>query len=505
MAITRALAIDLGASGGKAFVGSFEEDRFTMQEIHRFAHGGVSFFTPDGSGTVAERTYWDDVAIYDNIVQALHIYRRDVADHLDAIAVDTWGADGQLLGPQGESLGKMYAYRDHRLDNMVEQVKRRIDARRMYELTGIHFQFFNVSGQLLWLVENRPHLLMDGARFLPAPSLFTWYLSGEEVVDSTWASVSQLMDAAEGTWSREILEALGIPPRLLPRIVPAGTRVGRLQPMLAEQVGLNTADVMAVGAHDTACAFAAAPIDDPVRSLIISSGTWSIVGKLVPRPITTTAALEANVSNEGGIGNTRLLKNVMGTWLAQELRRVWTLEDGTEPAWKDLDALTEAVPAFETWVDPDDAGFANPPNMRDAIDAFCARTGQSRPRNRGAYLRTVYESLALKYRMVNEQICAVSDSTTDVVNVVGGGCRNEMLNQFTANALGLRVVAGPEEATAVGNLMTQALACGLIADLPAAQPLIRSAFPIREFTPRETAAWDEAYHRFEAMVANAAG
>jgi rhamnulokinase len=494
------LAVDLGASGGKCFAGTLDGGHLTMQEVHRFAHEGTSFFTADRTGEVSERTVWDDVFIYRNIVEGLHAYRRSVAESLDSIAVDTWGADGHIVTRDGDMLGKVYCYRDHRLDTMIDAVKARIDPRRIYELTGIHFQPFNVSNQLLWLTMNRPELLLAGVTYLPVPSIFMYYLCGAKAVDSSWASVTQLMDAKRRAWSEEILGKLGIPVGIMPPIVAPGEVVGELLEPLAASVGLNQAKVVAAAAHDTASAFAAAPIADPAEALIISSGTWSLVGKLVPEPITTDSAMAANISNEGGIGNTRFLKNCMGSWLVQELRRVWRKQDGQEMPWKELDAMTEAAPAFTAYVDPDDPGFYNPADMQEAIADYCARTGQPVPADRGTFTRVVYESLALKYRLVNEQICAASGTKTSAVNIVGGGSKNIMLNQFTADALGVPVLAGPEEATAVGNLMVQALGLGLIGSMADAQPIIREAFPIREYPPVNTGAWQSAYEKFRKIV-----
>lgn len=496
----RLLAVDLGASGGKAFVATFEGHTFRMDEIHRFEHEGVPFFVADRSGATAERTYWDDTLIYAEILKALRAYRRDVADTLDAVGLDTWGADGALLSAEGDMLGKMYAYRDHRLDTMVEAVKQRVDPRQIYEITGIHFQPFNVSNQLHWLVMNRPGLVNAGCFFLPVPSLFQYYLGGTRDVDSSWASVTQLMDARSGEWSSDILRKLEIPPELMPPIVEPGTVIGQLHAPLADLLGLNRAALVAVASHDTASAFAAAPIDDPADSLIISSGTWSLVGKLVPGPVTSDTALAANLSSEGGIGNIRLLKNCMGTWLVQELIRGWTIEDGRKPAWEELNRLAEAAPRSTTLIDPDDPGFYNPPDMARAIDAYCARTSQAAPAGRGTYLRVVYDSLALKYRFVNDQICAASGTGTRKVHIVGGGCRNELLNQCTANATGLPVLAGPEEATAVGNAMMQAVGLKILASIKDAQPVIRDAFPIRTYTPHDTAEWDGVYAQFLKLI-----
>lgn len=497
----RLMAVDMGASGGKCFVGSFAEDGFSMQEVHRFAHEGTSFFAADRRGVMSERTVWDDTYIYRNILEGLHQYRRGIGDTLDAIGIDTWGADGNCITADGDVLGKVYCYRDHRLDRMVEEVKARMDAARLYAITGIHFQPFNLSNQLLWLVQNRPDLLALADTFLPVPALFNYYLCGSRKVDSSWASVTQLMDASNRQWSAEVLDALGIPMRIMPGIVAPGTRVGTLSAPLAAMLRLNPAAIIAVASHDTASAYAAAPVADPGEALIISAGTWCLVGKLVPEPLTGAAALRANLSNEGGIGNIRLLKNCMGGWLVQELRRVWRIADGQEMGWKEMDALTEQAPAFAALIDPDDAGFYNPENMETAIVNFCRKTGQPVPAGRGGLMRLVYESLALKYRLVNEQICGVSGSPTRVVHIVGGGCRNIMLNQFTADALGVPVVAGPEEATAVGNLMTQAMGLGWIRSLPEALPVIRKAFPIRDYRPGNTPAWDAVYERFKRLCA----
>lgn len=500
MKTARVLAVDFGASGGKCFAGFFEEGGFRLQEIHRFAHEATSFFLPDSQGQISERTYWDDTLLFQNIVKGLREYRREIGDSLDSIGIDTWGADGQIMSAEGDALGKMYAYRDHRLDNMIEAVKARINARRMYSITGIHFQPFNVSNQLHWFMLNRKKALSPGAFYLPVPALFYYYLGGVRKVDSTWASVTQLMDAKTRSWSEVVLRKLKIPARIMPEIVAPGTMVGELFPELARSVGLNSAKLIAVGGHDTASAYAAAPVGNQDDALIISSGTWSLVGKLVPEPITTRQAMDANLSNEGGIGNVRLLKNCMGTWLVQELKRGWQHADGHDLSWAEMDQWMQAAPAFSALVDPDDPTFYNPPDMQVALMDFCRRTGQPVPVDRGTLLRMVYESLALKYRMVNEVISKVSGKPSKVVHIVGGGCKNATLNQYTANAVGLPVIAGPEEATAVGNCMVQAVGLGIIGSLNDALPLIRQAFPIREYKPQDSGLWNQAYARFVKLT-----
>ena len=500
MAEKKLFAVDLGASGGKCFIGFFGDGTFRMEEVHRFAHEGVSYFLPDRTGEVTERTVWDDTYIYQNIVKGLQAARRQYGAVLDGIGIDTWGADGHFLTQDGDVLGKVYCYRDHRLDAMCDEVKARIDATRVYAITGNHFQPFNLSNQLLWAVTRRPALLKLAKVYLPIPTLFYYYLGGCTQVDSTFASVTQMMDAKRCKWSVEMLKALGIPKKLMPGIVKPGTKIGKLQPKLAGMCGLNEVDLIAVGSHDTASAFAAAPVKNPKKALIISSGTWSLVGKLIKRPVTTPEAMSFGLSNEGGIGNIRFLRNCMGTWIVQELLRVWEIADGKRMEWKEVDTLTPAAPAFTAFIDPDDKRFYNPANMEQAIRGFIAETGQAAPADRGTVLRCVYESLALKYRYVNEVINRVTGTETEVVHIVGGGSNNPLLNQFTADSVGVPVLAGPKEATAVGNLMVQAIGAGIIPDLKAAMPLIKTAFPIATFKPQNTAAWDAAYGRFTNLL-----
>jgi sugar (pentulose or hexulose) kinase len=496
----KVMAIDVGASGGKCFAGIFNENGFSLREIHRFSHEPTVVHVADKSGTVEERSFWNDLTIYANLVEGLRAFRRQVGDSVDSVGIDTWGSDGVFVTEDGVLLGPMYCYRDHRLDGMVDRVKARLDPARIYEITGIHFQPFNVSNQLLWFMEHRGRLVRPGVHFLPAPTLFSWYLGGVTAVDSSWASVTQLMDARKRKWSREILRALGIPARVLPRIVAPGTVVGTLHAGVAAEAGLNRAKLVAVGSHDTASAYAAAPIGSAATALIISSGTWSLIGKLLRAPITGPEAMAANMSNEGGIGNVRFLKNCMGTWLVQELRRAWRARDGREMEWEELNRLTEQGRPFAAFIDPDDGSFYNPPNMESAIVEYCRRTGQAPPPDRGTFLRVVYESLALKYRMVAEQIAAVSGTQNRVVHIVGGGSRNAFLNQMAANACGLKVVAGPEEATAVGNAMVQALGLGVVKKLSEAKEMIRAAFPIKEFSPQDRNTWDRAYAAYRAVV-----
>jgi len=500
MAKKSVFAIDLGASGGKCFVGTFENDSFSMEEIHRFSHEAISFFIENQHENFIERTYWDDIWLYQNIIKGLQKYRRDISAVLDSIGIDTWGSDGQFVTQEGDFIGKVYCYRDHRLDNMIDILKQKIDPAKLYEITGITFQPFNISAQLLWFMLNRKDQLKSGYKFLPTPSIFYFYLGNIKKVDSSWASVTQLMDAYKKEWSDEVLEQLGIPKDSMPEIVPPGSVIGKLIKPLSHSIGINQAKLIAVGSHDTASAFASAPVNKKDDALIISSGTWSLVGKLIPAPITSSQAMAKGLSNEGGIGNIRFLKNCMGSWLVQELRRIWREVDGYEMDWENIKKLAEQSKPFAAFVDPDNKSFYNPENMEKAIASFCKRTNQPVPTNRGTFIRVVYESLAMKYRWINDEICSIIGKTTKVVHIVGGGCKNELLNQFTSDSLGLPVITGPDEATAAGNIMVQAMGLGIIKNLDAALPLIPQAFRIEEYHPADPRSWDKAYDRFKKIV-----
>lgn len=496
------LAVDTGASGGKCFTGFFDADgAFRMEETYRFDHDSVRFFLADRHGALQDRLYWDDTLIYHHIIKSLQHYRRDIGATLDGIGIATWGADAGFLTADNEMAGKMYCYRDRRLDDMIGEVKACMPPEELYAITGIHFQPFNLSNQLRWWVTRRHELMREVNLVLPTAALFYHYLGGSRQVDSTWASVTQLMDARTRDWSEEILVALNIPRHILPEIVEPGARIGTLHEPLRDLLGLcGETGLYAVGSHDTASAFAAAPVADPDTALIISSGTWSLVGKLLPQPLTTAAAMAANISNEGGIGDTRFLKNCMGTWIVQELLKQWEIRDGVRMPWREVDTITPAATPFTAFINPDDPRFYNPSDMEGAIIEFLRERNQPLPKDRGTILRIVYESLAMQYRLVNEQLCAISGRPSTVVHIVGGGSGNLLLNQFTADATGLPVIAGPKEATAVGNLMLQAIGAGVYPGLPTAQRSCAAAFPLRRFEPENTTPWNQAYRAFNTAT-----
>jgi len=492
-------ACDLGASGGKFFIGVFEDRKFTLQEIHRFEHGPVSLYVRQGDNVVS-RAYWDDLYLYQNIIEALQKYRRDVSDRLDSLGIDTWGTDGQFFTKDGDTLDRIYSYRDHRLDDMVEQLTAVIDRKTVYEKTGIHFWPFNLSNQIYWFRKYRPELFDKATSFLSVGGVFYYYLCGARITEYTWASVSQLLDAATQQWCPEIFDAIDVPVSLMAPVVPPGREIGALFPQLAEQIGLNEFKLITAPMHDTASAFASAPVEDEAGALIISSGTWSLIGKLVPEPIITEEALQENFSNEGGVGNIRFLRNSMGTWPVQELRRIWKEKDGGEMSWEQITETAQQGADFAYFIDPDDLSFYSPDNMELAIQQYCKDTGQDVPTTRPDILNTVYQSLALKYAMTNQCVQCVCRRPTRKIHIVGGGAKNNLLNQYTANAAGVPVVAGPSEATAVGNIMVQAVALGLIDNLKEAIPIIGDSFAVQKYQPADQAQWRQALQRLESII-----
>ena len=469
------------------------------------ANESVVFYLQNVNGPPIEKIYWDDTYLYKQILKGLDNCRKNCCDSIASIGIDTWGPDGQFINTDGEMLGKVCCYRDHRLDRMTEILTAKISPSRIYEITGIQFQPFNISNQLLWFMLNRSYMLKPGYIFLPMPTIFYHYLGGEIKIDTTWASVTQLMDTRTKEWSEEILTKLNIPRDILPEIVPPGTVTGKLFEPIADLLHLNRSKLIAVASHDTASAFAAAPVKHPDSSLIISSGTWSLIGKIIGDSITSPEAMEENFSNEGGIGNIRFLKNCMGLWLEQELRRMWRNTDGREMDWNEATRLVKKAPPFTAFIDPDCDLFYNPKNMEDAISDYCSMTGQKAPADRGAFLRLVYESLAMKYRMVNEKISKITGKPSKTIHIIGGGCNNELLNQFTSDALGLPVSAGPEEATALGNIMVQAKSLNLIPGLETTNLLISDMCTIKEYRPKYQTKWDIAYEQFEKILSRRRG
>ena len=479
------LAFDLGAESGRGVLGHFDGERLTLEELHRFPNGGVR---------VLDSLHWDVLRLWHEMKAALSICAQQNRD-LNGIGIDTWGVDFALLGREDVLLGFPYHYRDSRTDGMLEEAFRRMPRSILFERSGCQFLQINTLYQLLSMVVHRSPLLDAAETFLMIPDLFNFWLTGRKVCEFTDATTTQFYDPRRQNWSKEICEALGLPTKMLPEIVQPGTQLATLLPSVAAETGLAQIPVIAPACHDTGSAVAAVPAQGGDWAYI-SSGTWSLMGVETPEPIVTDQALALNFTNEGGVENTfRFLKNIMGLWLVQECRRTWA-QAGNEMSYPQMTQLAESAKPFSALIDPDDDAFLPPGDMPSRIVDYCKRTEQSPPSDPGEIIRCALESLAFKYRWVLEKLEAVRGRAIDVIHIVGGGAQNQMLCQFTADATGKPVVVGPIEATALGNIAVQAIACGLIGSISEAREIVRRSFDVATYEPQGWARWEEAYGRF---------
>ncbi|MGL5019763.1 MAG: rhamnulokinase [Luteolibacter sp.] len=484
------LAVDLGAGSGRVIAAKTDSTRLVLEEIHRFDNPGTDL--PGGS-------FWNIIGLYREILEGL---RRAVESHGDAIVsigIDTWGCDFGLVDAHGELLGMPHQYRDPRFEGMAEAMHALLPEAEIYAQTGIKTNFYNSSLHLLAEARKGSPALANAERLLFVPDLLAYWLTGRQAVERTIASTSQLLDSATGEWAWSVIDALGLPRGIFGEIVAPGTVLGPIREEVASAIGKAGIPVVASACHDTASAVGGIPMSGP-GSLWLSSGTWSIMGVEEEAPINTPEALEHGFCNELGVGGSvRFLKNIAGLWLIQECKRQWDLE-GEKLSYAEMAALAGQAQAFTAFIDPDDAVFASPGDMPGKISAFCERTGQTVPRTKGEILRVVTESLALKYRVVFEHIRHLTGRDFSRLHAGGGGIQNELLSQATADALGIEVVAGPVEATSCGNVITQMLATGHLADIPGGRDLIRRSFEFKTFAPKNPEAWESALVRFKTLL-----
>jgi len=480
------LAIDLGASGGKAVLGEFSGERLAMTELRRF---------PNGMVDVHGHKHWPVLRLLAEVKECLRAAGPDLA----GAGLDTWGVDYGYVGRDGDLLGLPFAYRDGRTAAAVERVHRSIPPGRLYAINGLQFLPFNTLYQVADDLEARPWLVERADRLLLMPDLLGFLLTRRAVAEYTMASTTGMLDARARQWSGEVLAGLGFPAERLPELAAPGTARARLTPEVARETASRAQIVFPAG-HDTASAVAAVPGagDDWA---FLSSGTWFLVGAELPAPILSEAARSMNFTNEGGVAGTiRFLKNVTGLWLLEELRRGWS-RAGRELDWAAIALESARAPALVSLVNPDDPGLAAPADMAGAIRDFCRRTGQPVPEGVGPLARCVFESLALACRRVLGQLAELTGRTIRRLHAVGGGSRNELLCAMLAEAAGVPVLAGPAEATAAGNLLVQAMSHGLVKDLAEGRRLVAASAPMREYLPAGSgaAAWDEAAGRFERL------
>jgi rhamnulokinase len=479
------LAFDLGAESGRGVLGSFDGQRLRLDVVHRFSNIPVR---------TLDSLHWDVLRLYSEMLTALTCC---AANHggIDSLGVDTWGVDFALLGRGGVLLGNPRHYRDPHTETIMEAAFARVSRQEIFRRTGLQFMRFNSLFQLLALERDRSPLLDLAEHFLMMPDLFHYYFTGIKANEFTDVSTTQMYDPTEKKWAYGLLDSFGLPTKIFGSIISPGTVLGPIRPAVASDTGINPIPVIAPATHDTGSAVAAVPAQGKSWAYI-SSGTWSLMGVELNGPFINDKALAYNFTNEGGVGGSiRFLKNIMGLWLVQECRRSWE-RAGRAFSYEELAHLAESAPPFVSLIDPDDASFLLPPNMPAAIGDFCRHTGQPAPTEPGATVRCALESLALRYRWVFDRLEEMLGQRLDVIHIIGGGSQNRLLCQMTAEACNRPVLAGPVEATAVGNVLVQAIGLGLLGSLADGREVVRRSFELQSYVPKDPESWDEPYQRF---------
>ena len=476
------IACDLGAESGRVMLGTLDAGKLTLEEIHRF---------PTGPVVITGTWRWDVLRIFDELKTGL----RKVAERglkIESISTDSWGVDYVWLKGQEPLLTVPYHYRDTRTDGAFERAFAAVPAEEVFTETGVQFMAFNTLYQLHWEASNRPWLFKSADRFLLIGDYFNYLFSGVAKAEQSLASTTQLYNPKNKKWSRPLLKKLGLPKKLFPEIVPAGTVLGPVLP----EFGLTGAQVVASCSHDTGAAVAAVPATGKGWAYL-SSGTWSLLGVELKKPLITDQSRQHNFTNEVGYGHSiRFLKNIIGLWIQQECRRQWGKHD-----YNELRQLAEKCAPLRSLINPNDERFGKPGNMPEKIAAFCRETGQPVPTTPGEFTRCILESLALLYRRTLEQLEAITGQPVTTLHIVGGGSQNLLLNQFSANATGRTVIAGPAEATATGNILIQAIALGQLKDLTELRQVVRNSFAVQTYTPQDASLWAQAYARFQKLTA----
>ena len=484
MSMHHYIAVDLGAESGRVMLGSLADGRLTLEEVHRFANGPLRFL-----GTLR----WDVMRLWEDVKAGL----RKVAARglpIASISVDSWGVDYVLMG-EGEPMLRMpFCYRDARTEKTFAEIAGQ-HRDTIYAETGSQFLPINTLYQLAAEKKDAPEIFRLAKRFLMIGDWFHFLLSGRVVQEESNASSTQAWNPVTRWWSEDVLTLAGLPKRVFPEVLPSCSMLGPMTDAVMAETGLGRIEVVAGCVHDTAAAVAAVPAEGDGWAYI-SSGTWSLAGMELPGPLISAAARAANFTNETGVGATsRFLRNASGLWILQECRRIWANE-GREFDYSELTALAAAAEPFRSLVNPTDPAFLRPDNMPSAIRAFCRSTGQPEPETPGQFTRCALESLACMYAGLMSQMESVTGRSLHTLHIVGGGSRNALLNQMTADAINRTAIAGPVEATAIGNVLLQALTLGHIASHVELRGIVRASFPVETCTPRTAARWCEAHGRF---------
>ena len=484
----RVLAFDFGASSGRAIIGCFDGDKITLEEVHRFSNDPVSV-----GGTV----YWDVLRLFYEIKQG--IVKAKIAGGFDSIGIDTWGVDFGLIDSEGKLMENPVHYRDTRTAGLVEESFKTMPKEKLYGITGIQFMELNTLFQLISLKKYRPWMLERADKMLFMPDLFAYMLTGKMCAEYSIASTSQLIDLETKSWSEEILDAFGIKKSLFAPLVKPGTVLGELSKEICEECGVDPVPVISVCGHDTQSAITSVPCEDGDFAFL-SSGTWSLFGTELDRPIVNETSMNINITNEGGFDDsTGFLKNIIGLWLIQESRRQWKRE-GEEYSYADLEKLALAAEPFKCFIDPDAPEFVPHGNIPERVREFCRRTGQYVPETVGEVMRCIYESLAMKYRLTFEKLRECTKRDYPVIHVIGGGTKDGLLCQMTANSCDRTVKAGPIEATVMGNVAVQLMSDGSVDNIGQARKIIADSSELKIFEPKDTGDWAKAYEDFLKIV-----
>lgn len=482
------LAFDIGASSGRAILGTLKNGKLDLIEVHRFKNQ---------MSLIHGKYFWNIFNLFDELKIGL---KKCISKHNiqpDSIGVDTWGVDYSLVTGDGQLIGLPFAYRDHRTDNAIADFFKILPKEETYFLSGIQFLQFNTLFQLFASVkENYSHLKIAES-LLFTPDTLNYLFTGVKKNEYTIASTSQLLKPGKPEWEPKLFESAGIPQKLMGEIVQPGDEIGKILQEVQEETGSDEISCIAVASHDTASAIASVPADGE-NWAYLSSGTWSLLGIESHVPLVSEKTLKMNFTNEGGVnGTTRFLKNIMGMWLIQECKRIWDEEN--EMDWQDIVDLSNTAEPFKYLINPDDPTFLNPGDMPLAIHDYCRKTNQPIPETKGEIARCIYDSLVLKYKFTIKQIELVTGKKIEKLHIIGGGANNKNMNQLIANAIDIPVFAGPTEATAIGNIMIQAKAMHAVNSLIEIRKVIRESFEVTEYKCSPKLDWDAAYAKFEKL------
>lgn len=484
------LAIDIGAESGRAILGRYENGKLVLKEIHRFLNKAVRL--PDG-------LHWDLLYLLDEIKASIKMATEQYGDSLLSTGLDTWGVDHALLDHNDSLTFLPFHYRDNRTDNLLEEAYKVVSKDIIFEHTGLQFMSINTLYQLLSLVKTKSPALDSAETFLTIPDLLNFWLTGKKVCEFSIATTTQCYDPRKGDWAFELIKKLGIPTSIFPEIVPSGTILGPLLPFVQIETGATNLTVIAPACHDTGSAVLSVPAKEK-GAAFISSGTWSLIGMEVDTPLITEESHRLNFTNEGGFsGNFRFLKNITGLWLIQECRRYWKSK-GEDLDYTEITSLAEEASPLVSFINTDEAEFIKPGNMPVKIQGFCKQSGQKVPETKGEIVRCALESLAMKYRDEFANLENISNHRIETLHIVGGGTKNRLLNQFTANSLNRKIITGPVEATAVGNILGQLIALGEIESVSAAREVVRNSFTLEEYLPKNSEVWVNAYQKYRSIL-----